>query len=378
MRRVHLVELRATGFRNLKAETVTWGRRTNLVVGGNGEGKTNLLESVAVLGNLRSFRASSMRRVVTSGHTEFLLEARVATANGAVNLVQHVIPGPPVKRMLEVAGAPASVPQYLQFFPVFALSGADRDLVSGPPGVRRAFIDRFSFLLESSFFDELRDFRRTLRQRNACLTAEVDDGEMEAWESRLAATAAKVVDRRRRTCDRLAAGFAEQYDMVRRKGFPELAVAYRGERELKEAEDVSEVEDYYQKRYTETRARDRRTGFTGEGPHRHDLGLRADGRSVRHMLSSGQTKVVAAALRLASLRQIERERGEHLPVIIDDVDAELDAVVLSRLFTHLEGERQLFLSSADGGVFEELTTSSSRLEIHRGAVVGMAGERTDE
>ncbi len=84
------------------------------------------------------------------------------------------------------------------------------------------------------------------------------------------------------------------------------------------------------------------------------------------MLSSGQSKVVAAALRLASLTQVERERGEHLPVIIDDVDAELDAVVLARLIEHLEGERQLFLSSADGGVFQKLKTGSNRLEIRQG------------
>jgi recombinational DNA repair ATPase RecF len=88
--------------------------------------------------------------------------------------------------------------------------------------------------------------------------------------------------------------------------------------------------------------------------------------------------VVAASLRLASLKQIERERGEHLPVIIDDVDAELDATILSRLIEHLEGDRQLFFSSAGGVVFQELTTGSSRFEIHRGIVIEKAGERLDE
>ena len=96
------------------------------------------------------------------------------------------------------------------------------------------------------------------------------------------------------------------------------------------------------------------------------------------MLSSGQSKVVAAALRLASLTQVERQRGEHLPVIIDDVDAELDTVVLARLIEHLEGERQLFLSSADGGVFQKLKTGSNRLEVRQGRLTGTAGERLDE
>jgi DNA replication and repair protein RecF len=375
---VRLVEIRATGFRNLAPAEVFWSRSSNLVSGANGQGKTNLLEAITVLGNLRSFRVSSMRQVVTHGELEFLLEGRVETRAGIVRLSQHVTPGPPIRRVLQVAGVPALVPQYLQVFPVIALSGADRELVAGGPSARRAFLDRFTFLLETEFFDEIYKYRRTLRQRNAAIISAVGDREMEVWESRLAKAAAAVVYRRRRLCDRLVASFKPIYQELRSEGFPQIDLSYRGEAGFEQAEKLSEVEEYYQKRYNETRARDRRTGFTGEGPHRHDLGIRADGRAVRHMLSSGQIKVVAASLRLASLKQIERERGEHLPVIIDDVDAELDATVLSRLIEHLEGDRQLFFSSAGGVVFQELTTGASRFEIRRGIVIETAGERLDE
>ena len=157
---MNLVEIRATGFRNLSTEAVSWGARTNLVTGGNGEGKTNLLEAVAVLGNLRSFRVASTRKVVAHGAGEFLLEGRVETATGTTRLVQHVVMGAPLRRTLRVGGTTASVARYLQVFPVFALSGADRELVRGSPGVRRAFLDRFAFLLEPVYFDELREFQR--------------------------------------------------------------------------------------------------------------------------------------------------------------------------------------------------------------------------
>ena len=375
---MRLVEIRTAGFRNLIPGTVAWSRASNLLTGATGQGKTNLLEAITLLGNLRSFRVSSMRRVVTHGELEFFLEGRIETRTGVVRLTQHVTPGPPIQRVLELAGVPVSVPQYLQVFPVVALSGADRELVAGGPGVRRAFLDRFTFLLENEFFEEIIDYRKTLRQRNAALISSVQDREMDAWEGRLAKTAAAVVHRRRRVCERLVESFGPISRELRGDGFPEVDLSYRGEAGIEQTDKVSEVEEYYQKRYNETRARDRRTGFTGEGPHRHDLSLRADGRAVRHMLSSGQIKVVAAALRLASLKQIERERGEHLPVIIDDIDAELDATVLSRLIEHLEGDRQLFFSSVGGGVFQELRVGSSRLEIRRGAVIETAGERLDE
>jgi len=357
---------------------VSWSRVSNLVAGANGQGKTNLLEAVTVLGNLRSFRVSSMRQLVTHGELEFVLEGRVETRTGTVRLSQRVTPGPPLRRELEINGARCTVAQYLQILPVVALSGADRDLVGGEPSARRAFLDRSVFHLEPAFFDEIYSYRQTLRQRNAALANEVRDGEMDIWEERLAHAASIVVHRRRQLCERLVESFEPIYRELQSDDFPDVDLFYRGESGLEQAEKVSEVEEHYRKRYNETRARDRRTGFTGEGPHRHDLGLRADGRAVRHMLSSGQTKVVAAALRLASLTQIERLRGEHLPVIIDDVDAELDAVVLSRLIEHLEGDRQLFLSSADDRVFHKLTAGSSRLDIRQGTVIEMVGERSNE
>ena len=375
---MRLIEIRTAGFRNLVPDSISWSGTSNLVAGANGQGKTNLLEAVAVLGNLRSFRVPSMRQVVTHGEQEFFLEGRVETLTGVVRLSQHLRVGSPIRRALEIAGATASVSQYLQVFPVFTLSGSDRELVAGGPSTRRAFLDRFAFLLENEFFDEVLSYRRTLRQRNAAVASTVDDREMEVWENRLARSAAVVVHRRRRMSERLIESFEPIYSELHGGDFPRVELGYRGEAGLEQAEKVSELEEHYRKRYNETRARDRRTGFTNEGPHRHDLGLRADGRSVRHMLSSGQSKVVAAALRLASLTQVEKERGEHLPVIIDDVDAELDSVVLGRLIEHLEGERQLFFSSADRGVSQRLKTGSNQLEVHQGKLIAAAGERLDE
>ncbi len=375
---MRLVEIRTSGFRNLASASVSWGAGGNLVAGANGQGKTNLLEAVTVLGNLRSFRTASMRQIVAHGETRFYLEGRIETKNGPIRLSQEVTAGPPVRRVLQVAGASASVAQYLQVLPVFTLSGADRDLVVGGPNERRAYLDRHTFLLKNHYFNEIRQYRKILKQRNAALITAASDREMEVWEARLAQAAAMVVVRRQISCRALERTFGAIYEDLRGEDFPDLELHYRGEAGVEPAEKAQELEEYYQKRYNETRTRDRRMGFTGEGPHRHDLGLRADGKPVRHILSSGQIKVVAGALRLASLQQVERERDEHLPVIIDDVDAELDAVVLSRLIDHLTGDRQLFLSSADGRVLQELRTGSSRLEVRRGTITEAAGERLDE
>jgi DNA replication and repair protein RecF len=194
----------------------------------------------------------------------------------------------------------------------------------------------------------------------------VADDELAAWEAPLAAAAARLVARRLRVLESLTPGVLEIYRRTGGEGFPELALKYSGEPWLKGEKLLEILEKSYQKRYNETRARDRQAGHTLEGPHRHDLRLLADGRPAREVLSSGQTKVAAAALRLASVVSVEDDRGDRFPVVIDDVDAELDNTVLGRLGRALRDGRQLFLSSARAESARDVATDIACFDVRGG------------
>jgi len=342
---VKLVDLTVHSFRNLSDSGFGFDGATNVVLGANGAGKTSLLEALVVLGNLRSFRSNSLRRAVRHGESTFRLTGTVSASDRTHRLEQIVEVGPPVSRTLRVDGATVGVERYLRFLPAFAITGHDRELVDGGPDGRRALLDRFVFLLRPAYIEDLRAYRRALRQRNAALVAGSSDTEINAWEAPLAATAARVVAARQQGAAVLFDQFAEVWKELSEDDSPPITLEYRGESRSGRFEGVEKVEDLYRQRYNETRTRDRQMGFTVDGPHRHDLSLNTDGRSVRYVLSSGQTKGVAAALRLATLAQVEKERNEHFPVIVDDVDAELDGAALTLLVQRLGNERQLFLSS---------------------------------
>jgi DNA replication and repair protein RecF len=374
---VYLIRLKTAGFRNLGDFDVRFHRRTTAVLGGNGMGKTNLLEAIGILGNLRSFRTPILRQAAAYGETTFRLEGTISAGKTSRRLEQTVEVGPPVRRTLRVDGAEVSVQNYLQIYPVFSITTADRDLISGGPEGRRALLDRFVFLLKPPYLQDLRTYRRALRQRNAALAAGVNDTELSAWDGALAASAARVIAGRIRGAAVLRDHFAAVFEVLRGDGFPDVEIGYRTEPWWNPSTDLEKVEDLYRQRYNETRARDRQMGFTVEGPHRHDLSLRTDNRSVRHVLSSGQAKVVAAALKLAALAYIEKERSEHIPVIADDVDAELDSAVLVRLVSHLGRERQLFLSSTRDEIVETVAHPTRRIWLENGSCVRQEAE-TDE
>jgi DNA replication and repair protein RecF len=358
--------LTSRNFRNLEPTTVHFGERTNLVLGANGEGKTNLLEALAMLCNLRSFRTARLAAVIRHGAGAFRLEGEFEGGAGPYRLEQVVQLGPPRRRQLKISGSPVSVERYLAQSPVVALSADDTALVDGPPSQRRVFIDRLAFLLEAGTLGDVRSYRRTLRQRNAALESGRSDDELEVWDARLAEAASRVVARRTEAVERLRGGFEQAYRNLASEGFPTMSISYRSERWLNPSQTIEELEESYRKRYNMTRVRDRHAGHTQDGPHRHDLRLEADGRPVKDALSSGQTKIVAAALRLATVAQVERDRDEHPPVIIDDVDAELDSTVFSRLTRSLANDRQLFLSSAHGELVAPVFPGAHVLTVERG------------
>ena len=181
------------GFRNLSNADFQFGSAINVVLGPNGAGKTSLLESIVVLGNIRSFRSSSIRRVVSHGRRSFRVAGVVTTNGRERHLEQIVDQGPPFTRTLRVDGSTASVERYLQVCPVFAIAGSDRELVDGGPETRRGFLDRFAFLLRPTHLDEIRAYRRALRQRNAALVSGATDAEVESGDVPLAVSAARVM-----------------------------------------------------------------------------------------------------------------------------------------------------------------------------------------
>ena len=349
---MELIDLSVRDFRNLSSQRIEFCGATNAILGANGAGKTSLLEAMVVLGNLRSFRTTSLRRAVSHNENSFRLVGTVSTGGRTHRLEQVVEMGSPVARTLRVDGVTEDVERYLQLFPVFAITAQDRELVAGGPEGRRSLLDRFVFLMQPTHFDQLRSYRRLLRQRNAALVGRSSDAEIEAWEAPLATAAAAVIEAREKGAAILAERFEEVWKELSRGDLSKITIEYRSEAWSRPSEGAKKVEDLYRQRYNETRMRDRQMGFTVDGPHRHDLSLKTAGRGVRYVLSSGQTKGVAAALRLASLAQVERERNERFPVIVDDVDAELDDAALTLLVQHLGNERQLFLSSTSERVAE--------------------------
>jgi len=297
----------------------------------------------------------------------FRLRGRVDSHGRESTILQAVEVAAPVKRELLHDGFSVTLGDYLAIFPVFVFSAEDTSLVRGAPDNRRALLDRMVFFSDPDHLERLRTYSRLLRQRNAALGGS-DATELTLWEERLSDVAAAISFSRITAFTRWKPVFEGIYDALRSPDFPFLEVGYHSDFDI-EGHSPEEVAKIYRQRYHGKRQRDRRLGFTVEGPHRHDVQLRAGNRLARDFLSSGQIKVVSAALVFSALMQVEEKRRENLPLVIDDIEAELDQSVVVRMLDFVGNRRQVFLSSTDRRWRENFSGECSRFEISAGRVL---------
>lgn len=312
---------------------LSWELPQGLVVlaGPNGAGKTNLLEAIAVFGNLTSFRPGSTTSWVRHGEPGFTLRGHLRQGDTSLLLEQQGRLTRTLQRTLLRGGRHVRPAEYLTLFPVATLAANDTDLVFAGPEHRRRLLDRLAFQLKPQVLDLLLRYRRALRQRNAAL-AQRKAASLDAFDRELAHLGAQLVTLRLATLQLLAEALEEELSHLGWLG-PKPVLRYHAPEGP--AASAGGGEQFLLSQLRRFRAQELVRGHTLVGPHRHDVGITIFGRPAREVLSAGQAKLLATSLRLASVALTAGKRKVAPLVTFDDVDAELDREVLSRLLPRL-------------------------------------------
>jgi DNA replication and repair protein RecF len=326
---MRVARLWLTDFRNYAEASFEPAPGLTVVVGDNGEGKTNLLEAVGYLATLASFRGAPAEALVRVGHDRavvraegdregrsLLLEAELSAAGRDRVLVNRQ----PLRRARDLLGA----------LRISAFSPDDLALLKGGPAERRRYLDDLLVALRPAN-DQLRtDLDRVLRQRNALLrqaggrlTAEVE-ATLAVWDERLAAAGEALADARAALVDQLGPVLAKAYDQL--AGAPaDVALSYSAPwRSSGLAAALAQA-----------RPEELRRGLTLVGPHRDDLLVWIAGRPSRTHASQGEQRSLALALRLAAHQLVTEQTGSPPVLLLDDVFSELDPGRTEALLAHL-------------------------------------------
>ncbi|MDQ1402459.1 MAG: replication and repair protein RecF [Actinomycetota bacterium] len=299
-----------------------------VVVGANGQGKTNLLEGLAYLASLSSFRGAPKEALVRHGAQQavvraeadrdgrsLLLEAEIALVGRDRTMVNRQ----PLKRARDLLGA----------LRVSVFSPDDLDLVKGGPSSRRRYLDATLVAGHPRNDALLGELDRVLRQRNALLkqsggrlTAEIEST-LDVWDAKLTEAGSAVAAAREELVGWLEPEVAKAYDHVAHTA-ADVGVAYRRSWEGPLAEALAAG-----------RSDDVRRGLSLVGPHRDDLELSIGGLPSRTHASQGEQRSLALALRLGAHGVITEAAGSPPVLLLDDVFSELDPERSAALLAHL-------------------------------------------
>jgi DNA replication and repair protein RecF len=321
--------------RNLQEQTVELSPGLNLFLGANAQGKTSLLEAVALLARGRSFRTDDLHEVVGRGRGDFEVRGAAVGADRDTDLAFRWTP---TQRLFSVDRRAATPRDYHGRLEASVYSTARLRIVHGSMRDRRQYLDRAGSALSVAYRETHREYERIVRQRNGAL--ETRRGDAEAWDERLVAVGGRLRARRLdyvcRLNHALATAFrpdAESYEIVAE---PEE----RGLRSEAEHQDRLRAELRLQA------DRERAARRCLVGPHRDKVHLRVNGEEAAVAASSGQVRSLLLALTEANLRVYREQTGHAAVALLDDLDSELDAVRAASVCRTIAEQGQALVTSA--------------------------------
>ena len=305
-----LRSLSTLNFRNLKAGKLEFGSGITAIIGGNGMGKSNLLEAIflCLTGVLE---VSKLETVVQLGEKEAFVGAEVERDDGLTKLEVGLAPG---KKRAKVDGATVRVAQLARHASAVLIRPEDADLIHGSPGLRRGFLDALVSRVSPRYGQLLQQYERVVQQRNAVLKLErVEDWMLEVWDEKLLEYAQEIMALRRRAMSRLAEIAKESHTNL--AGNNKILAL-----KLLETARLEDLPAHLKEKRREEIAR----GSTVIGPHRDDLEIFLAGTKAADYASRGEARTIALAMRQAEFILLSEKFKEAPVLLIDDFTAELD------------------------------------------------------
>lgn len=332
---MRLLRVQTAGFRNLVSGTIEVNAPNVVFCGPNGQGKTNWLEAIGILGTLRSFRTARTPELLLHGAIEASVEG-VAESDG---LTRRFRWGwrEGVRQITREDRAIDAV-AWLRSLRAAYFVPSDVGQVRGEPALRRAMLDRAALTIEPSYLSVAQGLRRVIEQKAALLRSGNADGPLlDAVDAQLAGLAVRVVARRAETVAVMEPHFRRFHAAF--ASSEEARVRYRPSLE-------GDVDSVMQK-LAAARPAERQLRRLQVGPQRDDLDFGLSGRSARQYASQGQARSIVLSWKLAELASARGE-GETPLFLVDDLGSELDPDRTARLVRTLGTlGAQVFMTTTD-------------------------------
>ena len=359
---MNVISHSADSFRNLKNTYIEAHPSMNIIFGENGQGKTNILESIWLFTGCCSFRTHKNIQLVNYSAGEakaklrFFAAEREQTAEMKIGKTKDIV----------LNGSACESPrQMLGKFRCVVFSPSTLAVVKGSPGERRKLVDIALSLIKPNYAVIMSRYLRTLDQRNALIKKisenRYDLNILDDWDEVISSLGASIIKYRLEYIENLKNKSREIYSGIS-SAKEEFSVGYSLGKisETQVSENKERIKEYLLNELFNSRESDLKKQYTSVGPHSDDLIVTLNGKDARIYGSQGQQRSCALALKLGEASIKSKKTGEEPVVLLDDVMSELDEGRQKFILNYLNNwqvfitccEPSTLMRSENGKVFE--------------------------
>lgn len=360
---MYLESVKLRNFRNYRNETVDFTEGMNVIVGDNGEGKTNLLESIYLLSTTRSHRNDDDKELIQFEEEFASIEGTVVYKDDRSKLtaILHkngktiMINNQPVRKNSEFIGRLNAV----------LFEPGDMDFFDDAPKIRRRMVDMELGKLSLSYMHSLSDYLKSLKERNAYLKGNIDDVMLDTYTEMLYEPQIRIIKERNEFINKINSYLSYFYNEISGENHS-IKMHYRSI--VEEKNDEEKMKQTLSQIYANNRERDIYLKVTNNGIHREDYLFSLDGNDVSKYCSQGQKRMVLLALKMAIVQIIFQVKREFPVLLLDDVFSELDAGKRKNLYRLLPQTVQTIITTTDSDEID-VKENVKLIQIRKGMVI---------
>lgn len=338
--------IRLKNYRNYKDVNINFSGKRNILLGDNGQGKTNILEAIFLCATGRSHRTARDIELVKHEEDGFFICLNI-NANGLSKKIEIAYKNSEKKR-IKINEIPIKkIGELIGNINVVLFSPEDLLVIKEGPSGRRRFVDITLSQLKPSYFHELQQYIKILAQRNTLLK-DIDKSKhfeetLEVWNKSLASTGSRIIRYRNEYIEKLSLK-SKKYHMMLSGNSEELYLKYAPNIEINKDMSVSEIEERFINKINEKKRIEIIKGMTLVGPQRDDIEVLLNGDNLKAYGSQGQQRTAVLSMKLSEIEIIKEDSGEMPILLLDDVMSELDEKRMSKLIENV-GEVQTFITT---------------------------------
>lgn len=344
---MRIERLKLVNFRNYNELEVTLEPRINIFIGDNGQGKTNILESIYLLSLTKSNRAAIEDNLIK-------FNEEIAKVTGIIrrgNLIkkQEVYITKLKKQLFINDKEIRRNRDYISNFCVIAFTPNDLEIVKGSPNIRRNMLNIDISQLQNQYIVYLNEYNQIVKMRNEYLkkmnlNGNSDKRYLEVINEQMIKKATKIYEYRFKFFDMVNKILPNIFKKI--TGLSNLTLHYNNNIHV-EKYDEEEIREKIKDKLKRNFKVELMQGMTLIGPHRDDFSFNLDGIDMKIYSSQGQQRMAIIALKIAEIYLFKEEIGEYPVLLLDDIFSEIDTKKRNKIIRFLDLDIQSIITTTD-------------------------------